>query len=103
MDAGLAVPKARAITDVFRFDDPQLIDVEAIAKLRSAVDEYRVAGIKTTLGLFREILRDEEFARGEIDTGFIGRLLDKPRRAAADTLTAAEAAAILAALEAEVS
>lgn len=34
MDAGLAVPKARAIVDALTIDDPQSIDVEAIAMFR---------------------------------------------------------------------
>src|SRR6185295_7977608 len=34
---------------------------EAIDRLRRALDEYEVGGIKTTLPFFREIVRDEEF------------------------------------------
>jgi acetyl/propionyl-CoA carboxylase alpha subunit len=46
---------------------------EAIDRLRRALDEYEVAGIKTTLPFFREIVRDEEFKSGQLDTGFIAR------------------------------
>src|SRR5262249_39029327 len=34
---------------------------QAIDRLRRALDEYTVGGIKTTLPFFREIVRDEEF------------------------------------------
>jgi len=47
--------------------------VEAIDRLRRALDEYAVGGIKTTLPFFREIVRDAEFIEGRLDTGFIER------------------------------
>ncbi len=46
---------------------------EAIDRLRRALDEYEVGGIKTTLPFFREIVRDEEFKSARLDTGFISR------------------------------
>ena len=46
---------------------------ESIDRLRRALDEYEVGGIKTTLPFFREIVRDEEFKSGRLDTGFISR------------------------------
>lgn len=46
---------------------------EAIDRLRRALDEYEVGGIKTTLPFFREVVRDEEFRSGQLDTGFISR------------------------------
>ena len=46
---------------------------EAIDRLRRALDEYAVDGIKTTLPFFREIVRDDEFIAGRLDTGFIPR------------------------------
>ena len=53
---------------------------ESIDRLRRALDEYEVGGIKTTLPFFREIVRDEEFKAGLLDTGFIARF--NQRRAA---------------------
>src|SRR5882672_7801642 len=50
---------------------------EAIDRLRRALDEYAVAGIKTTLPLFRQIVRDEEFIAGRLDTGFIPRFNER--------------------------
>ncbi|HEY0101018.1 MAG TPA: hypothetical protein VGB76_18985, partial [Pyrinomonadaceae bacterium] len=59
---------------------------EAIERMRRALAEYTVGGIKTTLPFFREIVRDAEFIAGQLDTGFIERF--NGRRAAA--LTAAQ-------------
>ncbi|MCA1816246.1 MAG: acetyl-CoA carboxylase biotin carboxylase subunit [Acidobacteria bacterium] len=53
---------------------------EAIDRLRRALDEYEVGGIRTTLPFFREVVRDEEFIEGKLDTGFIPRFF--ARRAA---------------------
>ena len=52
---------------------------EAIDRLRRALDEYHVGGIKTTLPFFRQIVRDEEFVAGKLDTGFIERFQDRQR------------------------
>jgi len=46
---------------------------EAIDRLRRALDEYELTGIKTTLRFFRELVRDEEFIAGRLDTAFISR------------------------------
>jgi acetyl-CoA carboxylase biotin carboxylase subunit len=58
---------------------------EAIDRLRRALDEYTVSGIKTTLPFFREIVRDEEFIAGRLDTGFISRFFERRAAAAATT------------------
>ena len=55
---------------------------EAIDRLKRALDEYEVSGITTTLPFFREVVRDEEFVSGRLDTGFIGRFNE--RRASAE-------------------
>ncbi len=44
---------------------------EALDRMRRALAEYEIGGIKTTLTFFREVLEDEEFVAGRIDTGFI--------------------------------
>jgi acetyl-CoA carboxylase, biotin carboxylase subunit len=51
---------------------------QAIMRLRRALHEYFVGGIKTNISLFRRILRDGEFQEGKIDTGFLDRLLARP-------------------------
>ena len=48
---------------------------EAIARLRRALDEYEVFGIKTTIPFFRRVLEHPDFVAGRIDTGFIDRAL----------------------------
>ncbi|MBV8205948.1 MAG: acetyl-CoA carboxylase biotin carboxylase subunit [Acidobacteria bacterium] len=70
---------------------------EALERLRRAVDEYFLGGIRHNLPLFRRVLRDPAFAAAEIDTGYLDRLLQgglsqKPDEEA--ELVAAIAAAI---------
>jgi acetyl-CoA carboxylase biotin carboxylase subunit len=50
---------------------------EAIARLRRALGEYHVGGIRTTIPFFHAVLDDAEFQRGEIDTGYIARLFER--------------------------
>jgi acetyl-CoA carboxylase biotin carboxylase subunit len=47
----------------------------AIARLRRALDEYVIGGIRSNLGFFRRILRDPDFCAARIDTGYLDRLL----------------------------
>jgi acetyl-CoA carboxylase biotin carboxylase subunit len=48
---------------------------EAIDRLRAALAEYRIGGIRTTLPFFHRIVDDPEFQAGRIDTGFIQQQL----------------------------
>jgi acetyl-CoA carboxylase biotin carboxylase subunit len=50
---------------------------EAIDRMRRALMEYEVEGIKTTLPFFREVMDDPEFVEGRMDTGFIGRFFER--------------------------
>lgn len=50
---------------------------EAIDRMRRALAEYEVGGIKTTLPFFREVMNDEEFIAGDLDTGFISRFNER--------------------------
>jgi acetyl-CoA carboxylase, biotin carboxylase subunit len=70
---------------------------QATSRLRRALNEYFVGGIKTNLSLFRRILNDEDFKAGRLDTGFLDRLLARPVESTADD-KAAEVAAIAAGL-----
>ncbi len=45
----------------------------ALGRMRRALDEYRVGGIKTNLPFHRRLLRHPEFIAGNYDTGFIER------------------------------
>jgi len=47
----------------------------AIGRMERALDEYFVGGIKTNLALFRRILRDPGFRRGDIHTGYLDQIL----------------------------
>ena len=77
---------------------------ETIARLRRALEEYTVTGIKTNAGLFRRILAEPDFLRGEIHTKWLDELLHRSPAGAtvsyesADSSRAADAAAIAAAL-----
>jgi acetyl-CoA carboxylase biotin carboxylase subunit len=46
---------------------------EAIESMQRALDELRIEGIKTTVGLHREILSHAAFVEGRIDTTFVER------------------------------
>lgn len=50
---------------------------EAIDRMRRALAEYEVGGIKTTLGFFREVMEDQEFIDAKLDTGFIARFNER--------------------------
>jgi acetyl-CoA carboxylase, biotin carboxylase subunit len=52
---------------------------EAISRLRRALAEYTVAGIKTNAALFERILADTDFQRGEIHTKWLDDFLQRPR------------------------
>ncbi len=54
---------------------------DAINRLRRALYEYFVGGIKTNISLFRRILLDPDFCAGKLDTGFLDRLLATPAEA----------------------
>jgi len=70
----------------------------AIARMRRALDEYFVGGIKTNLPLFRRILEHPDFINARIDTGFLDRLLTTTAIPASTKNGMAEVAAISAAL-----
>jgi len=48
---------------------------EAIARMARALDEYIVEGIKTTIPFHKKIMANKDFIEGNIDTGFIERLV----------------------------
>ncbi len=73
---------------------------EAIARMRGALDEFQVGGIRTTIPFHREILRDPGFLAGRIDTGYVERILPAIRKALEAPGPHVEAAAMLAAIAA---
>ncbi len=70
----------------------------AVARLRRALDEYHITGIKTNLSLFRRIVDHPDFRSGRLDTGFLDRWMSGPRAApGAEAASGPELAALLAA------
>jgi len=58
---------------------------DAILRMRRAVSEYKILGIKTTLPFFEQVLQHPDFVAGDFDTSFIEkafaeftRLRDRP-------------------------
>ncbi len=47
---------------------------EAIAQLRTALEDFVVEGVKTNIPLHSKVLASEAFARGELDTHFLERI-----------------------------
>jgi acetyl-CoA carboxylase biotin carboxylase subunit len=54
---------------------------EAIARMRRALDQFVVEGIKTSIPLHQQILRDPRFLAGELSTRFMERFLQQGNRA----------------------
>jgi acetyl-CoA carboxylase, biotin carboxylase subunit len=48
---------------------------QAIARMKRALREYRIDGIKTNLSFFAALLADPAFVAGEFSTGFIDEFL----------------------------
>ena len=77
VDAGYA-----AGTTVTPFYDPLLAKLcvhgatrdEALSLARSAVADFRVAGLKTNLPFHAELLDNPEFVSGDYDTGLVNRM-----------------------------
>ena len=48
---------------------------EAIVRARHVLDQFIIEGIPTTLPFLRRIVDDEAFVRGDVDTGFVARMM----------------------------
>ncbi|HEU4686316.1 MAG TPA: acetyl-CoA carboxylase biotin carboxylase subunit [Nitrospira sp.] len=48
---------------------------ESIARMRRALDEFVIEGIKTTIPLHKRILNDPDFQKGHVSTTFLDRFL----------------------------
>jgi len=48
---------------------------DAIRRMARALDEYIIEGIKTTIPFHRQIMANKDFIEGNIDTGFLERLV----------------------------
>jgi acetyl-CoA carboxylase biotin carboxylase subunit len=56
--------------------------MEAISRMRRSLEVMVVEGIRTNLPLHRRILNDPDFIRGNLNTGFLERLLERRSEAA---------------------
>jgi len=52
---------------------------EAIVRARHVLDQFIIEGIPTTLPFLRRIVDDDAFVRGELDTGFVARMMAEDR------------------------
>jgi acetyl-CoA carboxylase biotin carboxylase subunit len=71
---------------------------ETIARLRRSLEEYTISGIKTNAALFRRVLAEPEFIRGEIYTTWLDELLKRSPRSNVVENGSEDAAAIGAAV-----
>ncbi|MGQ0793896.1 MAG: acetyl-CoA carboxylase biotin carboxylase subunit [Deltaproteobacteria bacterium] len=89
--------------EVTPFYDPMLSKLvvwantreEAIRKMGSVLREYVVLGVKTNIGFLRRVMENDEFIRGDFDTGFIERHPEL-LKSGGDSLTRALVAAAIA-------
>ncbi len=49
---------------------------EAIKRMSRALDEFVIEGIKTTIPFHKKLMNNKSFVKGDIDTGFIERMID---------------------------
>jgi acetyl-CoA carboxylase biotin carboxylase subunit len=70
---------------------------ETIARLRRALEESAVTGIKTNIALFRRILADRDFLRAEIHTKWLDELLSRADQNATQAADGSVEAATIAA------
>ncbi len=53
---------------------------EALARMRRALDEFVIEGIKTTIPLHQKIMRDPDFEKGYVSTTYLERFLAQQSR-----------------------
>ncbi|MEM2947019.1 MAG: acetyl-CoA carboxylase biotin carboxylase subunit [Candidatus Bathyarchaeia archaeon] len=70
--------------------------LEAIRRMRNALEEFVIEGVKTTIPLHKRIMEDEDFLMGDVHINFVDERIDKllPKKA----LTEEEIAALAAVL-----
>jgi acetyl-CoA carboxylase biotin carboxylase subunit len=56
---------------------------QSITRVQRVLAEYFVGGIKTNVSLFQRILSDSDFQSGNVDTGYLERLLGSDKRSVA--------------------
>ena len=51
----------------------------AIQRMRRAVGEYRILGMTTNLGLFEELMANDDFRAGDLHTAFLDGFMSRSR------------------------
>jgi acetyl-CoA carboxylase biotin carboxylase subunit len=54
----------------------------AMARMRGALDEFRIAPIRTTIPLHRRIMDNRQFIEADVDIHYIERMLKTPGKPA---------------------
>lgn len=72
---------------------------QAMERLRRALSELRIEGIRTTVPLFKALLEDEDFRRGDLDIGMLDRKLSEGGLLSEQSIEAGSLEVIAAALE----
>jgi acetyl-CoA carboxylase biotin carboxylase subunit len=70
----------------------------ALNRLKRALLEYKVGGIRTNLAFFTDVLNDEAMQRGELSTAFLDGFFERRKQAADPCIEMEAVAAIVAAL-----
>jgi len=52
---------------------------EAIERMITAIDEYQISGLKTTLDFGKYVMKNEAFRSGDFDTNFIKQYFSDPK------------------------
>jgi acetyl-CoA carboxylase biotin carboxylase subunit len=52
---------------------------EALARMKRALDEFVIEGIKTTIPFHKKVLNDPDFIKGDFNTGFVEKLNNPPQ------------------------
>ena len=73
---------------------------EALARLRRGLDEFLIAGIRTTLRFDRALLSEPDFVAGRLDIAYLDRVMPRLAAALEETGPDSETAAIAAAVRA---
>ena len=68
---------------------------DALRRMRRAIAEYKVVGIRTTLPFFARVLRDPAFVAGDYDTSYVDGLAARPEGRIEPAWEAAVAAAVV--------
>ena len=71
---------------------------EAISRMKRAIAEYRIEGVRTNLRFFAELLSDPDFVAGRLSTDFIEKFFARRMPRAEISGPALDAAAVAAAL-----